>query len=669
VLQRARARLRDLGRRLVAREGRWQRVVIGAACALVLGMYCTNVDMGGDPKSPRGDGKYRPVLARGDGHMLYLMARSTVLDRDWVFDNDLGRFGDPWNQPRTKSGRKGIPHPIGPALIWAPVLAVAHAGALAANAFGADIPEHGYDPWHQRIVFLTSVFFACGAVLLGRKVAARWIGGSWAPTYGAALVLLGTPLTYYATYMPSYAHAMDAFFCSLFLGGWALTIGRRDVKRFILLGLVLGMAMLIRQQDLAMGIVLAIEVIGALLASDGGPMKQRLRGALGLAWRSAITLAVALVVFTPQLLEWHIVYGSISELPQGAKYIRLGSPMFLELLFSGRNGWFSTTPIAYAAVIGLFCLPKRARLVAAGLGGAVLIQVYLNSSIMDWWGQAAFGQRRLCSVTLPLVVGLAALIWRLGRLAARAPRAPRWVWHLVLVIGLGSLAARNVARVGDYRGGKPAPIDMRPGCCDHLPPGVRQASRAVYNVIGNPFQLPASALFALRHGVELTRWDRAVGDYPIVSPQNSLFDGTLHKLRGQWKLGYDAGAPYLIAGFSPPMKGGKPLRWTTASSATAMVPNLMPYGQHYALWLAPGGATHVELDWDGDHVASADLKPGWQKVEFDVPDNPVGTHELTIRATPAMVTTPAPGFPAPPMPVGVAVNLLEITFLPGVDDL
>src|SRR6185295_10060713 len=107
-------------------------------CALVVGMYCHNDDMGGDATTPRGDGVYRPVLARGDGHMLYLMARSTALDLDWRFDNDLARFGDPWRQPVTATGRKSIMHPIGPALVWTPLIWIAEAGAAAANVAGAD---------------------------------------------------------------------------------------------------------------------------------------------------------------------------------------------------------------------------------------------------------------------------------------------------------------------------------------------------------------------------------------------------------------------------------------------------------------------------------------------------------------------------------------------------
>src|SRR5436305_4060982 len=126
-------RLSRLWALLVVSPGRWPRLLVLGACLLVAGMYVANHDMGGDPDSPRGDGVYRPVLARGDGHMLYLMARSTALDLDWNFTNDLARFGDPWNEPLTPTGRKSIIHPIGPALVWTPLIWLGEASAAFAN--------------------------------------------------------------------------------------------------------------------------------------------------------------------------------------------------------------------------------------------------------------------------------------------------------------------------------------------------------------------------------------------------------------------------------------------------------------------------------------------------------------------------------------------------------
>jgi hypothetical protein len=322
-----RARIGDLGRRLWALPGRWPRLLIGAACLTVLAMYCGNRDMGGDPNSPRGDGKYRPVLARGDGHMEYLIARSTALDGDWDFANDLARFGDPWNAPIGPTGRKLLGNPLGPPLVWTPLIWIAEAGAAIVDLFGADIQLHGYTLWHQRFVFLSSALFACGAVLLGRKLAKKAIGGSWSSAYAATAILLGTSLTYYATFMPSYGHAMDAFVGAAFLGYWALTIGRTDKRRLIILGVVLGVAMLIRTQDVGLGVALLFEAIAAMIAG------RSLRTCAAWIARGTAVLAIAFVVFFPQLVFWHLVYGTWVTLPQGDGYMRLGSPMILEVLY------------------------------------------------------------------------------------------------------------------------------------------------------------------------------------------------------------------------------------------------------------------------------------------------------------------------------------------------
>jgi hypothetical protein len=651
-----RARVAGGWRRLAAPEGRRPRRVLLAAFALIVAMYATNQDMAKQPDAPRGDGVYRPVLARGDGHMMYLMARSTALDGDWRFDNDLARFGDPWRQRTTATGRKAIAHPIGPALVWTPLIWIAQGGAVVANLFGAEIQLHGYTLWHQRFVFLSSALFACGAVLLGARLARRLVGGAWSASYAAVAILLGTPLTYYATYMPSYAHAMDAFACAGFLAYWGSTVGRGDRRRWAVLGALLGVATLIRVQELAMGVVVALEVV-VETARCRGRWRQATRWWLG----GAAALLVALIVFVPQLLEWHIGFGNVTELPQGARYTRLEAPMVLELLFAPRNGWFSTTPIAYAAVIGLFTMPRRARLVGAGLLAAVAIQVYLNSTILDWWGGAAFGQRRMCNVTLPLVVGLASLLWRCGQLARRLPVVAR---HAIAVAILLPMLAWNLMRVGELRGGVSASDGLVPTCCDHVPRVFRGGFASVYRVAGNPFELPASAWFAWRHDVGIDRWDIASGNYPLVPSLDSLLGDQLWAQRGVWRIGNAGIEPYLVRGWSRPVpvdRGDRALRWTTASAATVLVPNLMPYGQRLTLWLAPAGAHHATVRWNGAIVADAELT-GWTPVMFDLPDIALHTNELSIEATPGPYT-PATG-PPPDGPVGVAVGDLELAFLP-----
>jgi hypothetical protein len=667
----ARGAARAVGQRLRGlRTMAAPSVVLAVACALILGLFATNSDMGGDPASPRGDGRYRPVLARGDGHMLFLMTRSTAFDGDWRWDNDLARFGDPWSQKRTPTGRKGIPHPIGPALIWTPVLWLAQAGAVVANVVGADIPLHGYTPWHQRIVFFTSVLFAWGTALLARAVARRWVGGRWAPTYGAVAVLLGTSLTYYATHMPSYGHAMDAFLSSAFLGLWALTLGRTDVRRFAGLGLLLGLAALVRNQELALGAVVAIEIVGRLIGigrhvpgavPDG---VSPVRFALRLVGLGALTLAIAVVLFIPQLAAWRIVHGAWLALPQGPHYTRWDSPLWLETLFSARNGFLSMHPIAYLGLFGLLLLPRRARLVMVGFVATAVIQVYLCSIIYDWWGSASFGQRRLCNLSVPIGVGLAALVMQAGALVARWRRVPPTVWHGVAVIGLGWFVAWNLAQVLALRKGKAASGELRPSCCQQVPAPMRALAQPIYDRVGNPFAFPASALFAAEHEVPLRQWDRAVGVFPLVPGLDDFLDGKWKKLRATWDPSDGGKAPFVLRGWGPIVKaaaGQRRYRWTTAPRAELLVPLLMPDGVKLAIWIHPGAARGVRVLWDGAVVAAPALSDGWQLIGFALPRVTAGTHVLAIESEPG--PAPAGPLPAPAMPVGVAVGAVELSFL------
>ena len=627
-------RLRERARATLAWLRRIDIALVVAACSLVGVMFCANTDWGGDPTSPRGDGKYRPVLARGDGHLYYLMARSTVFDGDWRFDNDLARFGDIWGARVTPAGRKGIPHPIGPALVWAPVLATAQGLAWTFDELGGDIPLHGYTGFHQRLVFATSVLFAWLTVLLGWRAARRWVGGRWGPCVAAIGVLLGTALAYYATYMPSYPHAMDAFFAAAFLHYWATTVGRADLRRFAILGGLLGAALLIRSQEIALGVVVAIEVVVA-------SVRDRRQAARWIA-RGALTLAVALVFFGLQLYEWRVVYGHWMLLPQGPRFTRFTHPQLLEVLFSSRNGWLSTTPIAYLGVIGLCILPRKHRLVGAGLLAVVIVQAYLCSTVFDWWSSASFSQRRLVSMSYPLIVGLASLLVAGARLAARA-RVPRRARFAIALVPLGVLVWWNLAMVITLRGGKPANDGLHPMASEDAPWPLKAIARPIFRAIGNPFALPASAWFAVRHGVPLTRWDETAGNYALVPGLDDLTDGSyVRTARGQWNLGGGAGIePWLLDGFGPsaPVTGAPVgnARVVVDDSARALVPLLLPDGEHLRLWML--GPAHATILWNGEQVVDRELPAAWTPVDFDVPPAliSVGMNTIEIDARGARI--------------------------------
>ena len=604
-----------------------------AACLVVLLFGYFRNDLRGPkgPYLPPGDGQYHPQMARGDGHMLFLITRSIVFDRDLNFDNDLKQFGDPWNQPRTKTGQKEIPHPIGPALVWAPMLVVAHALSKVVNLFGANIANHGYTMFHQRVVFLSSPLFAFFATLFGWLVTRRWVGGKWAGVYGFVAALMGTSLLYYATYMPSYGHAMDAFFCSAFVALWALTLGQLRWRRFIWLGLLLGVAALIRTQDLAFGIVLVVEIGGLVIAALRD--KKPVREIVLLLARGAVVLGVALLMFLPQVVAWKITEGEWFHAQNGPRYVRFAHPQILELLFSSKNGWFSTTPLAYAAALGLFVMPKRARMVQLGLITVVFSQVYLNSCIMDWWGQAAYGQRRLCSVTAVLVVGFAALMRIAGigmvRLWRTRRRTALVICHVLAVAFTWWFVVWNWNWISEYRDGKAA--GRGPG---GLPLGgltdfERNVALPIYRAVGNPFAFPANVLFGWHYGVPPHRWEEVVGDYVWDPPHDEYNDGRYLNHKETWPIAHGGNDRYIVGGMSAAKQvNGRWVRAITTASATTLVPIMLPEIHRFTLPVS--GAAVIK--WNGRQVGQS-TSTTFADVAWDAPIV-VGMNELTIEPMP-----------------------------------
>jgi hypothetical protein len=625
-------------------------------------MYCANDNRDPDPKT-----NYKPMLARGDGHMHFLITRSIVFDRDLDFDNDLARFGDPWNQPRTVTGKKNVMQQIGPSLVWAPLLGVAHGLALIANLFGADIETHGYTMFHQRILFASSVVFAWLAIGLGVLVAFRIVGARWAAAWAGVAVLLGTSLTYYATFMPSYAHAMDAASCAGFLGLWAVTLGDLRWRRYILLGVLLGIATMVRIQDVGFGVVLALE-LGVLAWQRRAHAKE----AAAILARGALVLAITVVLFVPQLYVWKVMYDSWVTTPQGPGQMRYGHPMVLELLFSSRNGWLSNHPIAYLGTIGLAIgavsgprLGKHARLVCVAMLASIAIQVYVNAVTYEWWSAASFGQRRMCSVTLPIVVGLATLVrWASLRVG---PRLGVLVKHGIAVAVLGYLVAWNLVWVSALSHARQAGRDNRATCCDDVPAPLSWIARPVYAVVGNPFEFPANAWFALEHGVDLRRWDEAVGNYALVPGVLGYSDGSYRKATATWNA---IDERYLLDGFGPLQRAGpRSWRWTTATSATLIVPLLMPEPHRITMPIAanagPGESLFVQVTCNGTLVAQALVRAEWTAITFDT-DGSLGENEITIVAVArpyrAVSGAAGPVVPPPPtaLPVGVAIGPLRV---------
>jgi hypothetical protein len=249
----------------------------------------------------------------------------------------------------------------------------------------------------------------------------------------------GTGWLYYTVFEPAMSHVYDVFTLALFVAVGLRAMEAGGVARGAAGGLAAGLHVLVRPQNLA---TVAI-VCAAVVALAWARARWRLdRGRLGQLAGFGLCFAAALA---PLALSNQALFGSMLAVPQGGEFLDLARPRLLDILFSGRNGLFSHHPVLLLAVGGWVALAvageprRRAALgLLAPLGMALAVQLWINASVVDWWGGHAFGQRRLLSGVPAFAIGLCALAalgldrGRRGRIAVWAVAAAAVLLNLEL---------------------------------------------------------------------------------------------------------------------------------------------------------------------------------------------------------------------------------------------
>ncbi len=579
---------------------------------------------------------------QGDGYYTYLWAVSIAFDRDLDLTNQYNQCGDPWLLLRRRPSREGQwPHntwSLGPSLVWAPMLAVAR---------NLEPDVHHDDPrgrfgcvgrWANQALF-GSVLMALFALFFTYLLARRHTG-MWPALFGVLGIALCSTLPYYAAFLPSYSHAPAAFGAALFLERWDATRGSRTVKRWLLLGVLLGVAMLMRAQSALLAVAPLLEWIAG--AREDLSRREH-RRVVGRVLTGVLFVAVALVVFFPQLYVWKRTYGVWLALPQGPHYMRWTEPHIDGVLFGAAAGLLTFTPLMYLGVLGLIggSVARKTRLVAGACTVILALFVYVNASVWDWWGSAGFGARRFTEITPLLGVGMAfAGAW----LARRAERRPRRFAGWALAALVLPFALYNVgAMKGTANGHIVTQRDLRSDHYFRL--ATAEVSEDVEEHVGNPFAWPASLPFALIYDTEPRRYDLVRGFGAFYQE----FETARVRAREDWdhvRPGRGAQIDYAADGFEeePRTVLGRPAAITSGSRSRFLVPLFADDVSAFDItWLAtlPVDAPArerreepaiVAITWNGHPVAQADAPTRWMTMRFDMPPGvaEVGVNEVWL---------------------------------------
>jgi hypothetical protein len=486
---------------------------------------------------------------QSDGFYYFAYLRSLAFDHDVNFMNDyrmLGLGDKTYLFQPTATGHAESAWTIGPAIVWSPFFAVGHVAATRLRASGVDVATDGTSYPYRQAICVASLFYGLLGCWFAYRLTRLFFPGTLAAP-AVVLTVAGSFMLWYLVKEPSMTHATSMASVAGFTWLWAATRERRTLGSWALLGLLAGLMTLIRWQNLLFALLPGVDAALILWRSHRDNDPRARRDALA---GSAAFLVCALAGCLPQMLAWQAIYGSlIARSPVGPQ-IRWTDPHVVDILWSARNGLFSTTPILYLGAIGLVAFAAVRPAAGLPMLAAAAVMIYFNACIQDWWGSAGFGGRRFDGLIPIFCVGLAGFIELAGRLIRR--HATAFLIALLGAIAIGNLALIGAAQDGVVRIGETLSFDRV---------WAAQA-RVAHGWFGNPFTYPASLVFALRNGV-------SPGEYDLLSTNRFLADPL--QPYGRVDVGKDD--EWLIGEgwHAPEMDGPISYRWA-ASPATLRIP-------------------------------------------------------------------------------------------------
>ena len=376
---------------------------------------------------------------RSDGIEYYAYLRSPTIDGDLNFENEYHQTPFPQISDKfqpTVTGHYENLAAIGPAIVWAPLYTVGHVIALAGRALGMPWRANGYDPPEVVLAVFTSALGGLVTMLAGYRIARRWAAPP-AAALASIATLLGSNLLFYSMREGSFAHALSGTAATLYVLAWLRLEERPSVRRWGLVGVAAGATVLmywIAALTLVLPCFTFARLLLVALRAPAGERAARLRQ---LALGGALAAVLLLLVLSPQLIAWKIIYGSFLAIPHGSDYIRPRGFQGFKLLFSHLYGLLPWTPAFFLGLVGLALLWRRDRYLTVALFAAFLAYFGYNASLARWFGGGSFGLRRMTALAPLFMLGLALLFELLRRWRAIAPAAPAAlaaVWATLLLV-------------------------------------------------------------------------------------------------------------------------------------------------------------------------------------------------------------------------------------------
>jgi hypothetical protein len=386
----------------------------------------------------------------GDGVGYYAYARALLIQHNLRFEEDWKRANPRFAEWRMNAEGSGLDadqftptgyvdnrFTVGPAMLWAPFLILAHVGVLLWNAVGGHVAADGFSTPYLVAMAIGTAAYGYFGLLLSFSLARKYVRDRWAflATLG---IWLASSLPVYMYFNPSWSHAHSAFSVALFLWYWDKTRVERTAAQWVFLGLAAGLMI---DVYLPNGVFLLLPMLEAL--QQHWSSQRHGEGGLGqrrLVFNELGFIAAVSIALLPTLITRKIIYGGFfevgaySQVPWDFK-----APHWWQVLFSSDHGAMSWTPVLLLVPVGILLAPPKARQAAAYLGIGAAAFYYVIACYPFWDGLSSFGNRFFISLTAIFIFGLALLFERMAGLFRDEGRAFVSAAGVVVILALWNL--------------------------------------------------------------------------------------------------------------------------------------------------------------------------------------------------------------------------------------
>src|SRR5258707_3147368 len=260
---------------------------------------------------------------RGDGVGYYAFVRAPLIDHSLNFEHDyiaantafrearLDERGQPKQIFRTRTGHLDNDFTVGPAILWALFLLLAHGGVLLARALGSQVPADGFSAPYRVAMAVGTAFWGFLGLLLAFRLARQYAGDLWA-FLATVAIWWASSLPVYMYFNPSWSHAHSAFAVSLFVFYWHQTREQRTLRQWFVLALIAGLMLNVYYANAMLLVILVVEALRGYAAAfrrgagSGAAVSQ-------LPAKHVLFAAATLLCLLPTFVSRYIVYVSPFE--------------------------------------------------------------------------------------------------------------------------------------------------------------------------------------------------------------------------------------------------------------------------------------------------------------------------------------------------------------------